>query len=46
MQGSSLVPIFKGETPKNWRKTFYYHYYESMVAHGVPAHEGVRICAV
>ncbi len=42
MQGSSLVPIFKGETPKNWRKTFYYHYYESMVAHGVPAHEGVR----
>ena len=42
MQGRSLVPIFKGQTPTNWRKTFYYHYYESMVAHGVPAHEGVR----
>lgn len=42
MQGRSLVPILKGETPKDWRKTFYYHYYESMTAHGVPAHEGVR----
>ncbi len=42
MQGRSLVPLLKGETPRNWRKSFYYHYYESQVAHGVPAHEGVR----
>ena len=42
MQGSSLVPLLKGETPRNWRDSFYYHYYESQVAHGVPAHEGVR----
>ncbi len=42
MQGSSLVSLLKGQTPNNWRKTFYYHYYESQVAHGVPAHEGVR----
>ena len=28
MQGASLVPIFKGLTPKDWRKSFYYHYYE------------------
>ena len=42
MQGRSLVPVMKGETPQDWRKTFYYHYYESMTAHGVPAHEGVR----
>ena len=42
MQGRSLVPILTGTTPRNWRKSFYYHYYESQVAHGVPAHEGVR----
>ena len=42
MQGRSLVPLLKGETPRNWRESFYYHYYESQVAHGVPAHEGVR----
>ena len=42
MQGRSLVPILQGQTPRNWRKSFYYHYYESQVAHGVPAHEGVR----
>ncbi len=42
MQGRSLVPILKGDVPDDWRQSFYYHYYESMVAHGVPAHEGVR----
>ena len=38
--GVSLVPILKGLTPKNWRKSFYYHYYESG-GHGVPIHFGV-----
>ena len=42
MQGRSLVPILKGGTPRDWRRSFYYHYYESQLAHGVPAHEGVR----
>ncbi len=42
MQGHSLVPILKGEAPTDWRRSFYYHYYESQLAHGVPAHEGVR----
>ena len=42
MQGRSLVPILKGEAPADWRRSFYYHYYESQLAHGVPAHEGVR----
>ena len=28
MQGRSLVPIFEGNTPADWRKSFYYHYYE------------------
>ena len=40
MQGRSLVPLLKGETPKDWRKAFYYHYYESG-GHGVPIHYGV-----
>ncbi len=40
MQGASMVPLFKGKTPKDWRQTFYYHYYESG-GHGVPAHFGV-----
>ncbi len=40
MQGRSLVPVLKGKTPADWRKTFYYQYYESG-GHGVPAHYGV-----
>ncbi len=40
MQGASLVPVLRGATPKNWRKTFYYHYHESG-GHGVPVHFGV-----
>jgi arylsulfatase A-like enzyme len=41
MQGHSLVPLFKGETPKDWRQTFYYHYYEFPGAHSVARHYGV-----
>ena len=41
MQGRSLVPIFKGKTPADWRKTFYYHYYEFPGAHSVARHYGV-----
>lgn len=41
MQGRSLVPIFKGETPKDWRSSFYYHYYEFPGAHSVARHFGV-----
>ncbi|EMI18697.1 mucin-desulfating sulfatase (N-acetylglucosamine-6-sulfatase) [Rhodopirellula maiorica SM1] len=41
MQGRSLVPIFKGNTPADWRKTFYYHYYENPGAHNVARHYGV-----
>ena len=40
LQGESLVPILEGNTPDDWRKTFYYHYYESG-GHGVPLHYGV-----
>ncbi|MCF6311380.1 MAG: sulfatase [Verrucomicrobiales bacterium] len=41
MQGKSLVPIFKGQTPKDWRKSFYYHYFEFPGAHAVARHYGV-----
>jgi arylsulfatase A-like enzyme len=43
MQGASLVPIFKGQTPDDWRKSFYYHYYEFPGAHSVRRHYGVRM---
>jgi arylsulfatase A-like enzyme len=40
MQGRSLIPVLQGKTPADWRKTFYYHYYEKG-GHGVPIHFGV-----
>ena len=41
MQGASLVPLLKGHTPDNWRKSLYYHYYEYPAVHSVRRHEGV-----
>ncbi|NOX53650.1 MAG: sulfatase [Planctomycetes bacterium] len=41
MQGRSLVPLLKGRTPTDWRKSFYYHYYEFPGAHHVRRHYGV-----
>jgi arylsulfatase A-like enzyme len=41
MQGRSLLPIFAGQTPADWRKSFYYHYYEFPGAHSVRKHYGV-----
>ena len=40
MQGRSLIPILRGKTPTDWRKSFYYRYYEDG-GHGVPRHRGV-----
>jgi arylsulfatase A-like enzyme len=42
IQGVSLVPLLKGEHPKNWRKSLYYHYYEYPAEHRVKRHYGVR----
>ena len=42
MQGRSLVPLLKGETPKDWRKSIYYHYYEFPSVHMIAKHYGVR----
>ena len=41
MQGRSLVPLLEGKTPPDWRKSFYYHYYEFPTVHMVKKHEGV-----
>jgi arylsulfatase A-like enzyme len=41
MQGRSLVPLLKGQTPAAWRKSFYYHYYEHPAVHSVHRHYGV-----
>ena len=42
IQGVSLVPLLKGEHPKNWRKSLYYHFYEYPAEHAVKRHYGVR----
>jgi arylsulfatase A-like enzyme len=42
MQGHSLVPLLKGETPKDWRSSIYYHYFEYPGPHMVQKHYGVR----
>jgi arylsulfatase A-like enzyme len=42
MQGDSLVTQLRGQTPADWRKSFYYHYYEFPGAHSVRRHYGVR----
>jgi arylsulfatase A-like enzyme len=43
MQGRSFVPLLKGEQPADWRKSWYYRYYdEDLGEHNVRAHYGVR----
>jgi arylsulfatase A-like enzyme len=42
MQGESYLPLLRGETPKDWRESLYYHYYEFPSRwHAVRRHEGV-----
>ena len=41
MQGRSLIPLLKGKDPRDWRKSFYYHYYEYPGWHSVARHYGV-----
>ena len=40
VQGESLLPILRGESP-DWRRSIYYAYYE-VGEHAVPQHFGVR----
>lgn len=41
VQGKSITSILKGQTPADWRKSFYYHYYEYPGPHSVRRHYGV-----
>ena len=42
IQGVSLLPLLKGEHPKDWRKALYYHFYEYPAEHMVKRHYGIR----
>ena len=42
MQGRSLVPLLRGDSPGDWRTSFYYRYYHSPGHHNTVAHLGVR----
>jgi arylsulfatase A-like enzyme len=42
MHGRSLVPILRGEKPRDWRTTMYYRYYHDPGHHNTRAHYGVR----
>jgi arylsulfatase A-like enzyme len=41
MQGRSLLPLFAGKAPRDWRTSMYYRYYHPG-HHNVAAHYGVR----
>ena len=42
MQGESIRPLLRGKTPRKWRKSMYYHYYEYPGSHSVKRHYGLR----
>jgi arylsulfatase A-like enzyme len=41
MQGRSLLPLLRDNVPPDWRKSFYYQYFEYPVPHHVRPHYGV-----
>jgi len=42
MQGVSLAPLLRGETPPAWRSSYYYRYYHDPGDHNTRAHYGIR----
>ena len=42
VQGRSLLPLLRGETPADWRTAIYYRYYHDPGHHDTRAHLGVR----
>lgn len=42
MQGLSMVPLLRGESPASWRKSIYYQYFEYPGWHAVRRQYGVR----
>ncbi|MBR6932399.1 MAG: DUF4976 domain-containing protein, partial [Bacteroidales bacterium] len=43
MYGLSLVPVLEkdGATPRKWRETLYYHFYDHTPEHNVLRHDGI-----
>ncbi|MFG0306878.1 MAG: sulfatase [Phycisphaerales bacterium JB040] len=41
MQGVSLRPVMGGKTPRGWRESLYYQYFEFPAVHMVAKHRGV-----
>lgn len=42
MQGLSLLPLLRGESPPDWRQAIYYQYFEYPGWHMVRRHYGIR----
>ncbi|MCP4257717.1 MAG: sulfatase [Planctomycetes bacterium] len=42
IQGRSIRKILQGKTPRDWRKSMYYHYHEYPAVHSVKRHYGIR----
>ncbi|QZT36542.1 sulfatase [Halosquirtibacter xylanolyticus] len=42
MQGRSFKENLKGNTPKDWRHSMYYHYWMQIKGSNVPAHYGIK----
>lgn len=42
MQGRSIRPLLRGETPDNWRDGMYYRYWMHKADHNVYSHYGIR----
>ncbi len=42
IQGRSIVPLLRGEKPKDWRTSMYYRYYHYPQDHRVQPHHGIR----
>ncbi len=42
MQGTSLLPLLRGETPPGWRDAIYYRYWQHLLHREVIAHYGIR----
>jgi arylsulfatase A-like enzyme len=42
VQGKSFMNNLKSQSPKNWRQSMYYHYYEYPFWHHVQPHYGIR----
>jgi len=42
MQGRSIVPVLRGQTPADWQTAMYYRYFMHCDGHNVYAHYGLR----